>query len=123
MMNWESCCIDQEWNGWPVTTTQDFKDIWLFQGKLLSSLTFLQDCVNPFIDIVGIGKFCGTWVPGLLTAKMKAPGTEIYKNEGEETLHSVVTANETWPLHYAHKHTYPQIPIMLFLCMVSNVSC
>lgn len=53
--------------------------------------------MNHFIDIDSIGKFCGTWVPGLLTAKMKASGTEIYKNEGEETLslHRVVTADET----------------------------
>jgi hypothetical protein len=46
----------------------------------------------------------------MLTAEMKASGVEIcqppllrYEKEGEEFLHNIVTADETWVHHYEPK--------------------
>jgi histone-lysine N-methyltransferase SETMAR len=49
----------------------------------------------------------GIWVPRMLTVEMKASRFEVcqqllsrYEEEGEEFLHSIVTAEETWVHHY-----------------------
>jgi hypothetical protein len=59
--------------------------------------------VSHIIDVFPYQNVCASWVPHVLTAEMKSARVEIcqqhYKNEDEEFLHNIMTANKTWLPH------------------------
>jgi hypothetical protein len=66
--------------------------------------------VDHIVAVFQYWNVCAKWILHMLTAEMKTSSIEVcqqllscYEKEGEEFLHSIVTADETWMHHYEPK--------------------
>jgi histone-lysine N-methyltransferase SETMAR len=79
----------------------------IIQREIFVKLGISQECMGHIINVLQYQKVCARWVPYMLTVEMKASRVEIcqqllshYEKEGEEFLHNIMTADETWVHHY-----------------------
>ena len=74
------------------------------EREIAAQLGISQEHVGYIIDVLPYHKVCARWVPRVLTAEMRTSRFETrqqnYKNEDEEFLHNIMTANKTWVHHY-----------------------
>jgi histone-lysine N-methyltransferase SETMAR len=107
---------DKQRSGRPLTAADEFhrkadeliKDSrWIIQRDIAAKLGISQERVSHMIAVLQYRKICARWVPRMLTAEMKASRVIVcqqllsqYEKQGEEFLHSVVTADEMWVHHY-----------------------
>ena len=77
------------------------------QREISEELGISQERVGCIIADLDYRKVCARWVPRMLTPEMKASRLQIcqqnllrYESEGDEFLHLIVTADETWVHHY-----------------------
>ena len=108
---------DKPRSGRPLTATDDWhkdkvdemiqENRRITQREISEELHISQERVGSIITSLNYRKVCARWVPRMLTAEMKKSRQETcrqnlarFSAEGDEFLHNIVTADETWIHHY-----------------------